>query len=155
MLGDGLPEGGAVYLGELKLEFAWLALPIPTSERARTPWGPCNAYMSGLAIKRTRPLTSMRLAKIAQLREPGGVPERHIDDPMVRERRERAKDGHFLATAGRARGDEHAREFSIERTFGPELPRGIPERLHVRIRSAVTNDTKGSALTFHCAGRLP
>ena len=74
----------------------------------------------------------MDLGQVRELPEGVLVPERHIDDPVVRERREGAQRGDLLPTAGRARRDEHARVLGVQRARAPQLPGRVPEGLPLR-----------------------
>jgi len=118
----GLPEPDTLVLGDIELERARLAAPIRARDRTRTP-------------RRS----TVNFGQVGELAKRAAVPERDEDDTVVRERGDRVADGRFLTTAGRTRGDEHARKLARQGAFAPEFTRGVPKGLPLCREVTVTS----------------
>lgn len=90
--------------------------------------------------------TSMNLFDVAHLLEGTVVPERHVDDSVVRKGREIGHSRDLLTTTQGRGGDEHARVLATESALCPEIACRVPERLWMLSASVFATTTRLSRL---------
>lgn len=94
-------------LGNLELERRCLARAVSTCEGPSTPGRPYSEPIDipirlthpDLSVAETETRTTVDLSQVGELSKRLGVPEGHVDDAVVRERRHRRDSGRLLAPA--------------------------------------------------------